>query len=327
MADISKITLPSGDNYYFKDAAARTNLERLSGIIPVKGTHTTTTSEWTGSILAGHLYDGLTIAYQLPFTAPSSSTPTLNLTLIGGSTTGAVPVYRNVSAISNAYTAGSTIILTYWSKGSISIAGTPSTSPGWYIGDYSNSNTIGEYAGACTAGTNGMARYCLIMRTSPNRWGSVCLTSSTGTSKEKNPSGFLLSSPILYQSGYTYTSGQLASYNCCWSTYHSLNSRYVGNVSSSWSEAGRPFFLVGTITGDKFYLKDTTWWADAFPIEGDEYFYWYVGQMQSQYQYTLHPVHPIYYYDGTTWREYIHMYDNDILSQSEINDLYTGGSS
>ena len=53
----------------------------------------------------------------------------------------------------------------------------------------SDNNTVGEYAGACKAGTNGMARYSLIMQTKQDgndeTWESLVTTSSTATTKAK----------------------------------------------------------------------------------------------------------------------------------------------
>jgi len=89
------------------------------------------------------------------------------------------------------------------------------------------------------------------------------LTSSTGTSKTKNSSGFLLSSPILYQSGGTYASESAASQSGCWSTI-SFDTRYSTN-GGQWGITGDPFYLVGAISNNKFYLKDTTWWAKELP--------------------------------------------------------------
>lgn len=56
---------------------------------------------------------------------------------------------------------------------------------------------------------------------------------------------------------------------------------------------------MGTITGGKFYLRPSAWWADALPATNDGYYYWYVGQMTSKYQFALHPLHPVYYVDSS----------------------------
>ena len=141
MADVSKITLPSGEEYNIKDATARGKL-----IYPVIGTQTDVTYAWTGAIDAPALYDGMTIAYYLPY-AGDGSNVTLNLTLSGGTTTGAVYVYYTAaSRMTTHYGAGSTIILTYWSAGSISVSGTATTQNRWTRCDY-NSDTVSAYCG------------------------------------------------------------------------------------------------------------------------------------------------------------------------------------
>lgn len=289
MADISAIKLPDTNTYNLKDA-------KKSGIYTVIGTQIDTTAAWTGNINIPELYDGLTIAYYLPRT--SAANVTLNLTLEGGTTTGPIQVYiTGVTRAGTHYAAGSTIILTYWSAGSILINGTASTSARWTGSDYSiaNSNTIGEYAGACIAGPQGLARYALIMQIDENYWESVVLTSGTGTSKTKNSSGFLLTSPILYQSAGTYEENTAAGQSACWYTYSAIDSRYSTN-GGKFSSEGKSFYFIGTILNNKFYLKDTTWWTDTLPNFDDGYYYWYIGQFYDTYRFTLSPNHPIYYY-------------------------------
>ena len=286
------------------DKADITNLEEAR-IHLVMGTQTATTAAWTGEIDVDELYDGLTILYYLPRT--SANNVTLNLTLADGTTTGAKEVYvSGTTRMTTHYGAGSTIMLTYWSAGSVSYNGTATPTDRWTGADYWNSNTIGEYAGPCTAGPNGMARYSLIMKVDDSHWESLVLSSTTAATKTKNTSGFLLDSPILYQSAGTYASGTNAGSTGCWSQYsYGLDVRYSTNVpNTSWSAAGRPFYLVGSISNGKFYLKDTTWWSDALPATDDGYAYWYVGQMHSAYQYTMHPVHPLYKWSNGEWKAF-----------------------
>lgn len=285
---------------------------KFSGIIPVIGTQTATTASWTGEIDLPALYDGLTIAYYLPRT--SANNVTLNLTLNNNTITGAIPVYvTSTTRMTTHYGAGSTIILTYWSAGSILVNGTATTENRWTHGDYWNSNTIGEYGGVCYAGPKGMARYSLIMRIPPygeklDRWESFVLTSTTGTSKTKNTSGFMLDSPILYQSGGTYDEDENCASSASWITIPTVDTRYSFNVSSSWSQPGRPLFIVGTIENDLFYLANQ-WWSDHYPTTNDGLYYRYIGQMTNHYQFVLHSNQPYFYY-------------NNGLKQLNIGTLY-----
>lgn len=122
MAELSKITLPNGTTVDLKDA-------KKTGIYPVIGTQTASTGSWTGAIDVASLYAGLTIAYALPYAG--SGNATLNLTLSGGTTTGAKNCYYNTSRLSTQYPAGATIIMTYWPAGSITVGGTATTDDRW----------------------------------------------------------------------------------------------------------------------------------------------------------------------------------------------------
>lgn len=130
MAEISHVELPNGDLYDIKDY-------RLTGIVPVVGTQTSATGSWTGSINIPSLFDGLTIAYFLPYNGDGEAT--LNLTLSDNTTTGAIAVYSNGDVRTTThYSAGSTIILTYWSAGSVSVAGQTTTAARWVKADTTN---------------------------------------------------------------------------------------------------------------------------------------------------------------------------------------------
>lgn len=135
MATIDQIEIPSG-TYDLQD-------KNKTGIYTVIGTQTAATGSWTGALHGvSALYDGLTISYFLPYAG--SGNATLNLTLDNGSTTGAVNCYLSASRLTTHYTAGTTIIMTYWSAGSIKVAGTATTDNRWIAhADYNtNSDTI-----------------------------------------------------------------------------------------------------------------------------------------------------------------------------------------
>ena len=142
MSFISKIRTPSNTVYEFK-----------YGVYPVSGTQTSATHVWTGNIDVSSLYDGLTIAYYLPY-AGTTTEATLNLTLNNNQRTGAIPVYyTGTTANTTTYEAGSTIILTYWSAGSISISGTPTSTASWRRADCNiNSSYMEKGVDYVTAG-------------------------------------------------------------------------------------------------------------------------------------------------------------------------------
>ncbi len=150
MADISKIKTLDGSTYDLKDATARSAL-----VYPVKGTQSSATASWTGSVGVSALYDGLTIAYYLPYN--SSSNVTLNLTLSGGGTTGAIPVYINGSIrLGQQFGAGSMIYLTYWSSDSISSGGTSISGARWItsVAAIYYNETANTYGTTVTIGGN-----------------------------------------------------------------------------------------------------------------------------------------------------------------------------
>ena len=119
-----------------------TNCTVGPGLFYVIGTQTAATSAWTGVLPLPALYDGLTIAYYLPYASGSDSV-TLELTLSNGTTSGPKEVrYTNNSRFTNAYGAGSCIILTYFSASSVKVAGAD-TVDSWRRCDYNtNTNTM-----------------------------------------------------------------------------------------------------------------------------------------------------------------------------------------
>ena len=119
------------DKYISKIKDTNNNINYLKyGIYPVKGTQTAATGTWTGNINVPALYDGLTIAYYLPY--DGSGNATLNLTLSDGTTTGAINCYYTGNdRLSTQYEAGHVIIFTYQSAGSIKINGVDTTDNRW----------------------------------------------------------------------------------------------------------------------------------------------------------------------------------------------------
>ena len=78
----------------------------------IKGTQTAATGSWTGVTADSSLYDGKTILYFLPYAG--SGNASLNLTLAGGTTTGAIEVWATGSTrCTTHYGVNSTILLTY----------------------------------------------------------------------------------------------------------------------------------------------------------------------------------------------------------------------
>lgn len=131
MAQISSITLPNNNKYDLKGS-----------VHTVIGTQTAAGASWTGELKTiDALYDGLTIAYWLPY--GGANNVTLNLTLKNG-TTGAINCYyQGNSRLTTHYGAGSMILLTYWGAGKIKVNGTATSDNRWVAGqNYADGNTI-----------------------------------------------------------------------------------------------------------------------------------------------------------------------------------------
>lgn len=135
-----------------------TNCTVGTGFFYVLGTQNEKTRMWTGNLPIPALYDGLTIAFYLPFDVKQETTDIndgnvtnvwIKLTLSNGTTTDWVPAYwTNQSRLTTHFAAGSTVMLTYMSNpqvngspAAVPVTGWPSNAR-WTRADYnSNSDT------------------------------------------------------------------------------------------------------------------------------------------------------------------------------------------
>lgn len=116
----------NGDTYTIIDSTTDSKYSQLGhshsmgditngtqGIYYVPGTQTASTGAWTGNLSAvDSLYNGLTIAYYLPYAG--SGNASLTLTLKNNVTTSAIPVYwTGTSRMTTHIGANSVIVLTY----------------------------------------------------------------------------------------------------------------------------------------------------------------------------------------------------------------------
>lgn len=129
MPFITKVTLPSGNTYDFGGHMAK----------PIKSTQASNTNVWTGTADFATLVSGMTIAYLLQRDSNGSNV-TLNLTLSDGSTTtGAKNVYfKGGTRLTDEFSAGSTILMTYYAAGDISINGTATVDDRWVCNNYTD---------------------------------------------------------------------------------------------------------------------------------------------------------------------------------------------
>ena len=272
------------------------NKPTIYGTYPVKGTQTSSTNAWTGNIDVDGIFDGMTIAYFLP-RAGTSSGATLNLTLRDGTTTGAIEVYySSTTRMTTHFGKGSTILLTYWSAGSVSIDGTAISTSRWTCFNYNTSSTYQVYGYGIngSVGDYGVFKGTIIMEDSSGCWQSLTTATGTGTSKVKNPSGYRLGK-ILYYSGAAKSSGANIDSSAGYITqfFDARNSFNSGTTLTSYMA----LYLVGTVNDSTglLYLDDT-WWTQTLPSTQDGKVYIYLGHSYDNYRMWLAPYHPIYEY-------------------------------
>ena len=284
----------------------------------VKGTQTAATGAWTGVIDIPALYDGLTIAYYLPYAG--SGNATLNLTLSGGGTTGAVNCYFTATTrLTTHYGAGSTIILTYWSAGSIKVAGTATTDNRWTHCDYNTDtyeNRINYFS--AKTGSKGIWATSLLMRTGTGTYENICTASdgtvtssnrTTATTKKANTTGFQIGSPIWYTNTTYAANTNITGSGNIYSTTSVIDSRYSINstLTANFLTPYMPIYLVGTISNGLFYL-DTTWWTQT-PTDTSKIYVLIGGvydSTTSNCRFCVYETNTWLYYDGTRLMPYVH---------------------
>ena len=268
----------------------------------IVGTQSSSTNSWTGVSKQSALYDGMCINYFLPQDVSNNyQNITLNLTLSGGTTTGAkdVKLHGN-NVVRNYFKAGSVIQLTYINR---TISG--NTVTGWFADSYdectNNVRVSAPLKGASV--TTGAAIYGtqLIFRTGVNTFMSICRSRSTGTSKTRTTTGFYLDSIFYYSIITNVSSNSTTTENTVWSQCD-LDIRYCFNTSSL--TASSPVYLVCTYSSNsnKFIL-DTTWWSQSLPSTDDGKYYVLLGYMSSTTIMTLIGNHPVYAYKNGLLRE------------------------
>ena len=146
------------------------NINKTTIVPFVKGTQTGATGSWTGVCNdIDELYDGLTIAYWLPYAGNGNAT--LNLT-INGTATGAKNCYYNgANRLTIHYGAGNIIYLTYQTAANVN--GT--TYEGWWAHSqyYSDYTVAYSWTSAATAAKTFSANY--FYSTATKQWFHVCL--------------------------------------------------------------------------------------------------------------------------------------------------------
>lgn len=243
----------------------------------VVGTQTAATNAWTGVASFSTLTDGQQISYWLPY-AGNSSGATLNLTLAGGTTTGAKNLYYGgTTRITTHYPAGSVIHLTY--RENVSIAGSTTKYTGWWADANYNTDTYDriKYNSAITA---------LAAISS----GRVIAGTASGFKHIAANTAFDINKPILL-AGSAIAANATGSNN--YIAYSNIN--LASTKSGFTGTKGKTVYIVGTLDGTTF-TPNSTLFTTTEPTTADGLVYIALGLMSSTTNSTLYPEHPLYKY-------------------------------
>lgn len=248
----------------------------------VVGTQTASTSAWTGTTQLSSLRDGQQITYWLPIASTSTSV-TLNLTLKGGTTTGAVPCYYGgTTRLTTHYAAGNAIHLTY--RVNVTI-GTTTIAKGWWADANYDSNTYDRIRlnNSITA-KSAISSSRLIVS---DAGGYFHLAASVP---------FDVTKPILWAAS-AVTAGATATTN--YLSYPSCTLR--NNLAGYTGTAQKTCYIVGTLDGE-YYTPTSTLFTTDIPDEEDGLIYIALGVMYSTYQVYLYPEHPMFSFVGGSFK-------------------------
>ena len=272
---------------YNKAQNAQTVAEKaLSNTEIIVGTQTAATASWTGVASFASLTDGQQIVYWLPYAGKSNVT--LNLTLSGGNTTGAIPCYYGgTTRLSTHYDAGNMIHLTY--KVNAPIGANMYT--GWWADANYNTNT--NYYDRMNYKAEVAAAEAIAA-------GKLAVFNSEGKLILLSARPFDVTKPILYvNTAYTaanVNSGTRRSSNF---TVTSSALSLANTVSGFTGTADAAVYIKGTLNGNMFTPASEVL-TTAVPTAEDGYTYILLGLMgNSTTDAMLAPEHPMFrYYNG-----------------------------
>lgn len=191
------------------------------------------------------------------------------------------------------------------------------------INDYDSGNTICQLRtenGRFYAGSTGCTPYSLVCLDKAGKYSMLISSGSgTGTSKTINTAGkFKLDAVILY---YNHNSTAAANaivpntYQTFYA-YHALDTRYSHNHTTTFA-TNSPLYIECTIDSDGYWSPTTKCITQT--LETGKY-YIYLGMTYStEYQLSLFPSHPLYYYDGTNLTERPRLNNDDRIKLDGIS--------
>lgn len=289
----------------------------------VVGSQTVSTHAWVGvaSELEA-LTDGLTIRYWLP-TSGNGNNVTLDLTLKGGGTTGAIPCYYGgTSRLTTHFSAGMLIILTYVVNRSIN--GTLYT--GWFAQANYDSNTYDRTAwwNNITAGAP-IYDYKLLMQGADGKFYPLTLETGTGTTKTISTQEFLINAPILFYNSTT----DIALNGVTSNVYTEIPTtalNYTANQASWVSQ--KPIYLKGTVNANGNFVLDntsyTSFMTQDLPTTEDGFVYIMLGYMYATTGLRLMNYHPMYEFRNGKLRPYDGLKDELASKANLASPTFTG---
>jgi len=248
----------------------------------IVGTQASSTSAWTGVASFSTLTDGQQIVYWLPIAATSTAV-TLELTLSGGGTTGAIPVYYSgTTRLTTHYPAGNAIRLIYKVDAPIGEA----YYTGWWAdANYDSGNTYDRIK-------LGNSVVCKENFT----WAKLIVGDDTGYWNLAGGTTFNIDHPILYPAangtaGYYFSNA----YIC----YPTVSLRTVTGDDNFAVTARKMVYLVGRLNGRQFTVQSTNWLTTSPADSTGMLTFISLGYMYNTYQMYLYPEHPMYMFvDG-----------------------------
>lgn len=300
MADISQVSV-NDVTYGICDGIAR------SGYELIEDTRSSNVAAMTGvsSRLTG-LTNGTRILFHLHYASAASTT--LNLTLVGGSTTGAKKVYRQgtTQLAANLGIAGCILPLTY-------LTSLDSGNGGWMMdNDYdSNTNTIGYQlrTNSTTLPTTDRTRYYRMLFESADgkkwipantQYDNSNTSLKTVNQRKINPFGRI----VYLDNGTNYAADVDIPATAIWSQYLlTLGYSFNRTGAALTLTTKTPVYLKCAPQTDGSAIMDSTEpIVQTLPTTADGKIYIYLGIATSTTQLELYITHPVYYHDGTRIR-------------------------
>ena len=276
--------------------------------IPFIASTTTTAGVWTGNAPFDALQDGQSIKYWVSLTGVTGQQTTLELTLPGGATTGAIPCYfRGANILTNHVGANNCCMLTYRENVTI---GDETITQGWWL-DYAyyKDTTTDTYDRTLVSNfkptATGKIIYArqLVFQMSDGTFKSITNSNSTNTSHtactdKANGLGIINPQIVHFYNNATNVAVGKACGAYMYSAISALDFRYSSNCGSTLT-AQKPVYLVFTFEDGKYYLDDENgWYAQEIPRtaseEDEKYVYMFIGFAHSTYQVSLAAAHPMY---------------------------------